>query len=367
MAVPSFSDLSFYKTNSDLSFIQENIPLPDLKENLPYIYKTYQDVDEPKFSPSLHLDLQMPDSVKTLPDYRKAAQGKEGNLAYSTPFQFLSNEGLKVIRQIVKRETPTVEPSRGSRIGIRGLYYSSPWIRDLHSCPQVLDHVSWIAGERLVITHNLPSAPHVNSSVPGAKGAAEFWHWDSIGFVGNFLISDMEELDGGDLEIITKEKHAGMRALVDGSLRAEDIEKISYEAPGKMVLAQGSEILHHVTPIKSNIKRTVVVFSFAPANVFKPDKMILQTYIQEDKPLGNKSAVFEFFRGRAWACGNALVGMTKQIPYTDNGEMLAERLRSVADELTRCADLVAEKTNDAIGFFDENKGKYKEEFQDREH
>ena len=155
-----------------------------------------------------------------------------------------------MIRKIVERETPSVEPSRGSRIGIRGLFYSSPWIRDLHSCPQVLDHVSAIAGERLVYTHNLPSAPHINSSVPGAKGAAEFWHWDSIGFVGNFLITDMEEQDGGDLEIITKEKHAGMKALVDGNLRDNDIEKINYEAPGKMVLAQGSEILHHVTPIK---------------------------------------------------------------------------------------------------------------------
>ena len=111
----------------------------------------------------------------------------------------------------------------------------------------------------------------------------------------------------------------------------------------------------------------MVVFSFAPANVFKPDKMVLQTYIQEDKPLGNKSAVFEFFRGRAWVCGNALMGMTKMIPYTENSEILAARLRSVAEELTRCADLVAEKTNDAVGFFDESKGAYKEKFQPREH
>ena len=120
------------------------------------------------------------------------------------------------------------------------------------------------------------------------------------------------------------------------------------------------------TCARSSIKRTVIVFCFASANVFKPDKMILQTYIQEDKPLGNKSAVYEFFRGRAWVCGNALVGMTKLIPYTENGEILAERLRSVADELTRCADLVAEKTNDAIGFFDESKGKYEEKYKDRE-
>ena len=60
-------------------------------------------------------------------------------------------------------------------------------------------------------------------------------------------------------------------------------------------------------------------------------------------------------------------GNDKDYPYTEDGENLAARLRSVADELTRCADLVSEKTNDAIGFFDESKGVYEEKYKDREH
>ena len=31
-------------------------------------------------------------------------------------------------------------------------------------------------------------SPQINSSVPGLGGAAEFWHWDSITYVGNFII-----------------------------------------------------------------------------------------------------------------------------------------------------------------------------------
>ena len=50
------------------------------------------------------------------------------------------------------------------------------------------------------------------------------------------------------------------------------------------------------------------------------------------------------------------MGMTNMIPFTENCEILAARLRSVVEELTRCADLVAEKTNDVVGFFDESKG-----------
>ena len=61
------------------------------------------------------------------------------------------------------------------------------------------------------------------------------------------------------------------------------------------------------------------------------------------------------------------MGMTNMIPYTENCESLAARLRSVVEELTRCADLVAEKTNDAVGFFDESKGEHEEKYKDREH
>ena len=75
MAVRDYSALSFYRTNADLCYMQDNIPVPDSKENLPYAYKTYEDVDEPIFDPSIHLDLDMPEHVKTLPHYKQAAKG----------------------------------------------------------------------------------------------------------------------------------------------------------------------------------------------------------------------------------------------------------------------------------------------------
>jgi hypothetical protein len=58
--------------------------------------------------------------------------------------------------------------------------------------------------------------------------------------------------------------------------------------------------------------------------VFQPDKMVMQTYVQvqltrvqctvphqEDRPRGNKSGLYEFFRGRAWVAGHALLGLAK--------------------------------------------------------
>ena len=35
----------------------------------------------------------------------------------------------QVLREIVGRNQPEGGPSRGSRVALRGLYYSSPWVR----------------------------------------------------------------------------------------------------------------------------------------------------------------------------------------------------------------------------------------------
>jgi len=359
MAVKNYYDLPMHKVNQDLTYLTPVMPVPDIKTGHPYKFNDYSDVDEPKFEPHIHLNIEAPDYVTLLPDYRRAKETNGGDLAYSQPFQFLSKEGVEVMRKIVTREKPDSGPSRGCRIGLRGLYYTSPWVRDLHNSPQVLAMISSIAGEPLVPTHHINAAPQVNFSIPGLAGAAEFWHWDSISYVANFLLNDMEEMEGGDLEIIKMQKHEGMEALVNGTLKDGQVEKLVYGPPGKMVVCQGSEVLHHVTPVKSKFPRIVAIMCFAPANVYKPDKLVLATEIQEDRSTNHEgSAKYEFFRGRAWVCGNALAGMATKVPYSEDGEMLARRLRSVVHELERVADLLAGQSNDAIGFFNEENGKH---------
>ena len=90
-----------------------------------------------------------------------------GRFAFSGPFQLLSEEGLRVVRSIVAREehrsttktlflysrtslllilycgtyttssSRSVASARGSKRALRGLYYSSPFIRALQTSPQV--------------------------------------------------------------------------------------------------------------------------------------------------------------------------------------------------------------------------------------
>ncbi len=66
------------------------------------------------------------------------------------------------------------------------------------------------------------------------------------------LLNDMKKLKGGDLELMKMCKNKGLRELEAGRIEhGVNTEIINYEKPGKMILAQGSEVLHRVTPVYS--------------------------------------------------------------------------------------------------------------------
>ena len=110
------------------------------------------------------------------------------------------------------------------------------------------------------------------------------------------------------------EKREAMSGMVDGTL---DIlahsEIINYENPGKMILAQGSEVLHHVTPVLSDHRRISMIMAYTPANAYQPPKSVLSTMRRVDQVhhLGD----FEFFREKAWQCSFALKGYVHNVKY----------------------------------------------------
>ena len=85
------------------------LPLPPAP-GFPHPVHTELD-DEPQFCPSVHLSLTRPDYVVTFPHMTRVTQappvipGNRGSeFAWSGPFQLLSQEGLRVVRDIVRRE-----------------------------------------------------------------------------------------------------------------------------------------------------------------------------------------------------------------------------------------------------------------------
>ena len=75
----------------------------------------------------------------------------------------------------------------------------------------------------------------------------------TLAYTGVVLLNDVEQMKGGKLEIMHHDKHDALQLLALGN--DYKCEVIDYEHSGKMILAQGSEILHHVTPVTNNATR----------------------------------------------------------------------------------------------------------------
>jgi hypothetical protein len=93
MSPVSHYDHSLYAQNSGNVCNQIPLPLPNAK-GLSIKLNTYDDVEEPRFDPKVHLDLKHPEYIRLLPDFKKTTfpcprvtDHKGSQFAYSTPFQ----------------------------------------------------------------------------------------------------------------------------------------------------------------------------------------------------------------------------------------------------------------------------------------
>ena len=70
------------------------------------------------------------------------------------------------MKKIIEREKINAigpKSARGNKMAIRGLYYMSPWVRDLQNCPKLREHFCQIAGEELVPHPSLCNSPQVDT------------------------------------------------------------------------------------------------------------------------------------------------------------------------------------------------------------
>ena len=93
------AELPIYTENSGSVYHTSTLPLPPA-EGLPHKVNTYEDVDEPRFDPKVHLDLKKPSYIRLLTDFEKTTKmpkvtGSQGSpFAYSSPFQVRQLAGI---------------------------------------------------------------------------------------------------------------------------------------------------------------------------------------------------------------------------------------------------------------------------------
>ena len=113
------------------------------------------------------------------------------------------------------------------------------------------------------------------------------------------ILSDIEDMIGGELEVLRLNLggQQATRDLQEKGLPQEHIEKQTYAHSGYGILAQGSKILHRVTPVlEANEDRISFVISFAKTDAFGEDNTSTLKYAGDP----NDITAWEMAKHEAW-------------------------------------------------------------------
>ena len=162
---------------------------------------------EIQFNPTLHLSLETPKWIKTLiqegvgpeadivqfPVHAGSATAKSAvptpafgstvpftGLAFTAPFRLLSDEGVRVVRKIIKYNEKYAKSNERIPKTLRGLGYRSKFIRDLAYSQEVLQHLSRCSGDS-IHPHSMPMVglTCLYNFGSGVKTSFNCWLWDT--------------------------------------------------------------------------------------------------------------------------------------------------------------------------------------------
>lgn len=326
----------------------------------PSMFPLEDDV-EPAYQASIHLnpelltmhvpvtllDFTMVDFAPIVPPQDKSA------LSFTKPFQLLSHEGVKTLRQVIDRLKKYAVTTERQPLAMRFLAYRSRWIRDFNNCPIVLSFLSRLAGQPLM-PHSFPSNfSHTNIGVIGDSRAVDQWHLDSVPFVVVILMSDMTDAKGGELQVIKHRKQAAFDLLeqTHNQVPDEHLLTVQYPGLGSAIFMQGSEMVHHVTSVLSAPEpRITVVNSYMPIHPFAEEQTRFHTFRLEP------TIHYEYARHKAWRISQQLQSLVNRENWpTDVHQDLLPTFEKCFNELRITMAILKGEQKDELAFFRENK------------
>lgn len=259
--------------------------------------------DEPRFDPSVHLDLRVPDKVLSLGDlgYRPDACKKfPSQVAVSEPFSFLSAAGVEALRDTARKfraaSKSTEGDPRAAYIKPRGGSYCSTFARDLCRSPEIAEFLSELAGTPVGV-HSMPTqqAGFIYAPADVTK-TNQGWHLDTIGFACVIPLHDPATLQGGGFQYFhgTRDEVAAhidckvdeLRSSVGrlSELPTNRVKTLYLPGPGHAVFMQGNLVLHRGEPIRAPADRIMFVPGFMSLDTDYPDVMHWQEVQRWNSP-----------------------------------------------------------------------------------
>jgi len=320
---------------------------------------------EPKWDPAIHLNLTRPPKRCVLyePSFPEHPipppaypRGARSTLAYSEPFQFLSERGIRDLRAVVNHNMKySLEGGKNARIPLllRGMGYRSKFIQDMNTCPVTLKFLSEIAGTRLVPSDYQTSWGHTNIGVVGHDLPVDQWHIDSVPFVLVILLSDMTDAVGGKLQVIKKAPYSEAFKYIqetNNNIPEKDMLTVNYPTQGCAIFMQGSHMVHHVTSVEeAKERRMTVVNSYQAADPRYPDDTRLGVFKNEPE-----TCFHEFARHRAIRARARLDEFLSNPKWVSDPLENARELREVAKELSDAVDVITLVRDDTVQYYHEH-------------
>ncbi len=134
-------------------------------------------------------------------------------------------------------------------------------LRRLYEWEPLMDFIGAALGKDRLYRYADPMGA-LNLAVMG-DGEKLFWHYDQTDFVTSIALRDADE--GGDFEYAplirsaTDENYAAAKRVLEGS--SEQVVRVPM-CPGTMLLFEGRNSLHRVTPISGHTTRLVALLAY---------------------------------------------------------------------------------------------------------
>lgn len=299
------------------------MPYLDVPNEIPKGYIPLS--EEPSFNPSRDLQLAKPEKTWTMEElgYSSFDIAESGSsLAFTEPFQILSEEGVLRLQEVVRLLRGHSQGGGSERsesnsklIYVAGGVYRSRFLRDLCGNIEIAEFLSELAGIPLA-PHSLPSQQiYINYPPDRIDEHVDRWHADSIGFDYVMMVTDPAEFEGGEFDVFlgtttqageilgVEESRLNLRS--NRELPAERIIGFKFPAAGYGIFQQGFRVVHRARRLNKPGNRITVVPGYVsrkPHSLDVTDLENISTYTEE--AIGS-----EIIRHGIWRCVGKLVQM----------------------------------------------------------
>lgn len=307
--------------------------------------------DEPRFDAKIHLAKERPPKVWRLGDfgYSSAEISQcSSDLAVTAPFRLLSDEGTEAARSVVAKLVHTAGSSDRIARFVRGTVYRSRFLRDLCNDEEVTQLMAELAGVDLT-PHTMPLYQgHLNLMPDSSTRDVDQWHTDTVALDYVLLLTDPNDIEGGEFEYFHGSKQEAIRSLQ--GLPALEIPRVSVKLPGPgwALAQQGNMVVHRAKAVTSGNDRVTLVNSYIPTSAAFRDVSRLDDCRPIDPP---EVLLTEWARHKAFLSKRKLEHLIDHLPFGDDPHLICDHLREAIRDVEQGINEITDRSPGRLVFY----------------